>query len=83
VPVGFTRRFPGITGYLFVSEDLRKYRRAADATVPSQDFLNYTEAAAVLGVKTPCNSRSRSSGQFGHRCRTSARSVEVDSRPTG
>lgn len=53
VPVGFTGRFPGITGYLFVSEDLRKYRPVADAKVPPQDFLNYREAAAVLGVRTP------------------------------
>ena len=26
VPVGYTKRFRGITGYLFRSEDLRKYR---------------------------------------------------------
>ena len=26
VPVGYTNRFRGITGYLFRSEDLRKYR---------------------------------------------------------
>jgi len=53
VPVGFTGRFPGITGYLFVSEDLRKYRPVSDAKVPPQEFLNYREAAAALGVKTP------------------------------
>jgi len=53
VPVGTTGRFPGITGYLFVSEELRKYRPVAEAKVPPQDFLNYREAAAVLGVKTP------------------------------
>jgi hypothetical protein len=52
VPLGFTKRFPGITGYLFLSEDLRKYRPAANTKVPPQGFLNYREAAALLGVRT-------------------------------
>jgi hypothetical protein len=51
VPVGHTNRFPGITGYLFPSELLRKYRPVAGVRVPPEGFLNYGEAAAVLGVK--------------------------------
>ena len=53
VPVGYTNRFRGITGYLFLSEDLRKYRRFRDGKMLSEDFLNYREAAATLGVKAP------------------------------
>lgn len=52
VPVGYTNRFRGVTGYLFQSVDLRKYRPAPDSTPPSEGFLNYREAAAVLGVRT-------------------------------
>jgi TniQ len=51
VPVGRTDRFPGITGYLFPSELLRKYRPVTGIEVPAEGFLNYGEAAAVLGVK--------------------------------
>ena len=32
-PVGYTSRFPGITGYLFRSEDVRKYRPVGDGAV--------------------------------------------------
>jgi hypothetical protein len=53
VPVGYTNRFRGITGYLFLSEDLRKYRPVPGVTVPPDGFLNYGEAAAVLGVAVP------------------------------
>jgi hypothetical protein len=49
VPVGHTNRFPGITGYLFPSELLRKYRPVPGIRVPPEGFLNYGEAAAVLG----------------------------------
>jgi len=52
VPVGYTNRFRGITGYLFRSEDLRKYRPAHDVTPPREGFLNYREAAALLAVRT-------------------------------
>jgi len=52
VPAGRTTRFRGITGYLFQSEDLRKYRPAPDITQPLEGFLNYREAAALLGVRT-------------------------------
>jgi hypothetical protein len=52
VPAGRTTRFRGITGYLFLSDDLRKYRPAPDITVPPEGFLNYREAAAVLEVRT-------------------------------
>jgi hypothetical protein len=52
VPVGRTKRFRGITGYLFRTEDLRKYRPAPDITLPSEGFLNYREAAALLEVRT-------------------------------
>src|SRR6185437_2503018 len=53
VPVGYTNRFRGITGYLFRSEDLRKYRPVLGVKVSPEGFLNYGEAAAVLGVSTP------------------------------
>ena len=53
VPVGYTNRFRGITGYLFLSDDLRKYRPMPGVTVPPEGFLNYGEAAAVLGVAAP------------------------------
>jgi hypothetical protein len=52
VPAGRTKRFRGITGYLFRSEDLRKYRPVPNVTAPPEGFLNYTEAAALLGVGT-------------------------------
>ena len=51
-PVGYTKRFPGITGYLFLSEQLRKYRPVSGISVPPEGFLNYSEAGALLGVKT-------------------------------
>ena len=51
VPVGYTKRFPGITGYLFLSKDLRKYRPVSGVKVPPEGFLNYREAASMLGVK--------------------------------
>jgi hypothetical protein len=50
-PIGCTRRFPGITGYLFLSEDLRRYRPAPVVETPPGGFLNYREASAVLEVK--------------------------------
>ena len=52
-PAGYTKRFPGITGYLFLSEDLRNYRPVRDVKMLPEGFLNYREAAAVLGVKAP------------------------------
>jgi hypothetical protein len=53
VPVGHTNRFPGITGYIFPSELLRRYRPlTAGLTVTQEGFLNYREAAALLGVRT-------------------------------
>jgi len=51
VPVGHTPRFRGITGYLFLSEQLRRYRPVPDVEVPREGFLNYGEAASILGVK--------------------------------
>ena len=50
VPVGYTNQFRGITGYLFRSEDLRKYRPVPGLTVPQGGVVNYAAAAAVLGV---------------------------------
>ena len=52
-PVGYTKRFPGITGYLFLPEDLRKYQPVRDVKMLPEGLLNYREAAAVLGVKAP------------------------------
>jgi hypothetical protein len=51
VPTGCTNRFRGITGYLFRSGDLRKYRPAADIMPSSEGFLSFKEAAAVLEVR--------------------------------
>ena len=62
VPVGYTSQFRGITGYLFRSEDLRKYRPVPGMTVPPEGVVNYGEAAAVLGVAVPCHSRSGGRG---------------------
>jgi hypothetical protein len=52
VPVARTKRFRGITGYLFRAEDLRWYRPVPGITTPPEGFLNYREAAALLGVRT-------------------------------
>ena len=53
VPVGYTNRFRGITGYLFRSEDLRKYRPVPGMTVHPEGVVTFGEAAAVLGVAMP------------------------------
>jgi hypothetical protein len=53
VPVGRTSRFPGIAGYLFSSEDLRRYRPVRGGSeAPPGGFLSYTEAAPSLACKT-------------------------------
>lgn len=52
VPVGYTNRFRGITGYLFLSKDLRKYRPVPEVKVRSEVFLNFREAAFTLGVRS-------------------------------
>jgi hypothetical protein len=49
VPVAYTNQFPGITGYLFPSERLRRYRSVAGVQTPPEGFLNYSEAASRLG----------------------------------
>ena len=51
VPTGCTNGFRGITGYLFRSGDLRKYRPAADIMSSPEGFLSFKEAAAVLEVR--------------------------------
>jgi hypothetical protein len=51
VPLGRTNRFPGITGYLFAAQDLRRYRPAPGVKGTPEGFLNYGEAAALLGVQ--------------------------------
>jgi hypothetical protein len=51
VPTGCTNRFRGITGYLFRSGDLRKYRPAADIMPSPEGFLSFKDAAAVLEVR--------------------------------
>ena len=55
VPAGYTDRFRGITGYLFLSKskDLRRYRPVPGMTVPPEGVVNYGEAPAVLGVAAP------------------------------
>jgi hypothetical protein len=52
VPVGHARGIRGITGYLFRSEDLRKYRPVSAVKTRPEAFLNVGEAAAVLGVRS-------------------------------
>jgi len=52
VPVGHARGIRGITGYLFRSEDLRKYRPVSAVKTRPEAFLNFGEAAAVLGVRS-------------------------------
>lgn len=50
VPVAYTPRLLGIRGYLFHSEHLRLYRPVVGAIeMPSEGFLNYSEAASRLG----------------------------------
>lgn len=53
VPVGHTKRSSGIREYLFLSEDLRKYRPVSGVEMPAEGFLNYREAASILGIDTP------------------------------
>jgi hypothetical protein len=50
---GYTNRFRGITGYLFGSEDLRKYRPVPGMTAHREGVVTFGEVAAVLGVSTP------------------------------
>jgi hypothetical protein len=52
VPVGYTNRFRGITAYLFLSEDLRKYRPVPGMTAHPEGVVTFGEAAEVLGVAT-------------------------------
>jgi hypothetical protein len=51
VPTGRTNRFRGITGYLFWSGELRKYRPAGDIMPSPEGFLSFKEAAALLEVR--------------------------------
>jgi len=45
--------FRGITGYLFRSEELRRYRPVPEVKAASPEvFLNFREAAFVLGIKS-------------------------------
>jgi hypothetical protein len=53
VPVGYTNRFRGITGYLFRSAELRKYRPVRGVTVHPEGVVTFGEAAAVWGVAMP------------------------------
>ncbi len=47
--VGQAKQFPGISGYLFRTNDLRRFRFAQSGT-PAGGFLNYREAASALGT---------------------------------
>ena len=51
-PVGYTKRFRGITRYLFRSEELRRYRPVPEVKASPEVFLNFREAALVLGIKS-------------------------------
>jgi hypothetical protein len=52
MPVGHARRIRGITGYLFRSEDLRKYRPVSEIKTLPEAFFNFGEAAAMLGTRS-------------------------------
>jgi hypothetical protein len=52
VPVGYANRFREITGYLFRSGDLRKYRPVPKVKARPETFLNFREAALVLGIRS-------------------------------
>ena len=62
VPVGYTNRFRGITGYLFRSEDLRKYRPAPGMTVPPGRRCHLRGGGSRFGRSDACGSRPRSTG---------------------
>lgn len=51
-PVGYASQFCGITGYLFLLEDLRRYRPVSGIAPSRQGFLNFRETAALLSVRT-------------------------------
>jgi TniQ len=51
VPVGYATGGRGITGYLFRSEELRKYRPVPEVKPHPEIFLNFREAASVLSIK--------------------------------
>ena len=51
-PVGYTNRFRGITGFLFRSDDLRIYRPVPEIKTHPEVFLNFREAAFILGIKS-------------------------------
>jgi hypothetical protein len=50
VPVGYATGRRGITGYLFRSEELRRYRPVPEVKASPDVFVNFREAATVLGV---------------------------------
>jgi len=51
VPVGRTPQFRGIMGYLFLLDDLRRYRPVSERSHSHETYLNFREAASVLSVK--------------------------------
>jgi hypothetical protein len=51
-PVGYTRRFRGIAGHLFRSEELRRYRPVPEVKAHPEVFLNLREAGFLLGIKS-------------------------------
>ena len=57
VPAGYTNRFRGITGYLFRSEDLRKYRPAPDVTPPPEGLPQLQGGGSLVGGQNRCHSR--------------------------
>ena len=52
-PVAYTNRFREISGYIFRTEDLRKYRPAPGMAAAPEGAVNYGEAARLLGVAVP------------------------------
>ena len=63
VPVGYTNRFRGITGYLFRSDDLRKYRPVPGMTVHPEGVVTLRGGGNRFGRIDACDSPS---GQIGH-----------------
>jgi hypothetical protein len=79
-PVGYTNRFRGITGYLFRSEELRKYRPVPEVKARPEAFLNFREAASVLGVKSNIVRGLGSTRPAWRCCRLSKRIRQIGTR---
>jgi hypothetical protein len=64
-PVGRAQQFPGIAGYLFIANELRKFRPMPEAEAVPEGFLNYTEAASLLKTRRSVIPRLVAQGVLG------------------